>query len=241
MHFPNTQITDSAVAGWPASGPVTTRYGEPSDPIAGSHKHRGVDIGVFKTPIYQPVAGTVNFQQWGTFGWWVVIKADKQSDDEEQLYVVLAHMSQQKLDLQGTHQEAGTLLGVSGGVPGEPGAGTSTGAHIHFEVNDQPLIGALWENSRDPQLYCTTEEDMADMALQDRVEKLEQRLGETESLLAATMRVLCANGTAEGRARPDLAVQGLDAKNIELLLSVNNLNGELGKVKTFVKYTEEAS
>lgn len=94
----------------------------------------GIDYGCPKgTPVYAAHDGVteVRYETSG-YGYHVRIRKDD-------ILTIYAHLSLigigDKLKVK-----VGELLGYSGGVPGEPGAGTSTGAHLHFElrVNNMP-------------------------------------------------------------------------------------------------------
>ena len=57
-----------------------------------------------------------------------------------------AHLSRVNVE-KGQRVGAGQIIGATGGTPGTPGAGSSTGAHLHFEVRDQdgnPIDPEKW-------------------------------------------------------------------------------------------------
>lgn len=88
----------------------------------------GIDYGCPKgTPVYAAHDGVteVRYDNAG-YGYHVRVKRDE-------ILTIYAHLSAiaigDKLPIK-----AGRLLGYSGGVPGDPGAGMSTGAHLHFEL-----------------------------------------------------------------------------------------------------------
>lgn len=103
----------------------------------------GIDYGSPKgTPVYAAHDGVTEVRYDNTgYGYHVRVKIDD-------ILTIYAHLSAiaigDKLQIK-----AGRLLGYSGGVPGEPGAGTSTGAHLHFElrVNNVPTDPAPYLQS----------------------------------------------------------------------------------------------
>lgn len=88
----------------------------------------GIDYGCPKgTKIVASVAHTCEVikQDFG-YGYHVKGKAG----DVTLIYAHLSHISVRN----GETVDAGELIGLSGGIPGEPGAGNSTGAHLHYEL-----------------------------------------------------------------------------------------------------------
>jgi hypothetical protein len=113
----------------PGNWPVTSPWRPPHRP-----GHRGVDLGVYKQPLYASVDGrATRGDEPGGAGYWVNIET------RSGLTVKCFHMSRIQIQF-GQHVTAGQQIGVSGGVPGEPGAGNTGGAHLHFEI---------WEGGRD--------------------------------------------------------------------------------------------
>jgi murein DD-endopeptidase MepM/ murein hydrolase activator NlpD len=114
----------------PGNWPLTSAWRTPSRP-----NHRGVDIGVVKSPLYASVTGRATHgSEPNGAGWWVNIISD-----DGRILTKCFHMSRIDID-QNERVTAGQRIGTSGGVPGEPGAGNTTGAHLHYEI---------WEGGRD--------------------------------------------------------------------------------------------
>lgn len=101
-----------------------------------SSNHSGVDYGVaVGTSIVSAADGVVTetglHRQYGNY---VIIR----HGDKSTLY---GHLSQ-ILVRKGEKVSQGYVIGKSGGKKGSPGAGTSTGPHLHFEVRNNGGVGA---------------------------------------------------------------------------------------------------
>lgn len=98
--------------------------------------HRGIDYGVaVGTPIVAAANGKVTHA--GThrqYGYYVIINHGKKS-------TLYGHLSQILVKV-GQPVNSGDVIGKSGGKKGAPGAGTSTGPHLHFELRDPGGVGA---------------------------------------------------------------------------------------------------
>ena len=96
----------------------------------GWHGHVGVDwIIVPGTPVPSIKDGEVieSAQDSKTYGGYLIVK---HADDHASLYAHLSKLMVKKGDVV----KSGDIIGLSGGVPGTPGAGASTGYHLHFEI-----------------------------------------------------------------------------------------------------------
>jgi murein DD-endopeptidase MepM/ murein hydrolase activator NlpD len=104
--------------------------------------HVGVDwIVPVGTPIPSIKDGEVieSAQDSKTYGGYVLIKHD---DGYGSLY---AHLSKLKVK-RGDNVKGGDIIGLSGGVPGTPGAGASQGYHLHFEIRPPGELDNNWHN-----------------------------------------------------------------------------------------------
>ena len=108
---------------------LSTLFHDPTYPFRHLFEHTGVDIPEpVGTPVHAAAAGYVAWVRASRdYGNYIMII------HEDGLATLYAHLSAQwaKPD-QFVNQ--GEVIGKSGGVPGMPGAGLSTGAHVHFEV-----------------------------------------------------------------------------------------------------------
>jgi len=127
--------------------PVTSGYGK-----RGGGTHGGIDIG---TPVGTYVALSVDVEilystiQGGTgSGYGNVIDAWAPSLGVQ---FRLAHLSK-RLVSQGQKVPAGVPLGITGGAKGDKGSGSSTGPHLHFEV-DNIKGSARYGGMGDPSPY----------------------------------------------------------------------------------------
>ena len=107
------------------------------------------------TPITSLADGTVTYTgRLGDYGNLVMIKhVDGSSSRYAHLNSIIAS--------RGQKVKAGTVIGKSGGAKGNPGAGNSTGAHLHFEylnsagqkVNPAPFLKGI--KSSEPKYSWT--------------------------------------------------------------------------------------
>jgi murein DD-endopeptidase MepM/ murein hydrolase activator NlpD len=115
---------------WPAAGPVTSNYGMRWHPVYHKYKHHdGIDIGAsYGSPIRAADGGTViDVSLRSGYGNTVII------DHGGGIATLYAHMSSMAVR-RGDVVSQGQIIGKVGGIPGTPGAGSSTGAHLHFGV-----------------------------------------------------------------------------------------------------------
>ena len=129
----------------PKATPVTSPFGLRDNSMHPgiSKNHKGIDYGLPEgSPVYAVADGVVKEVGSGTgYGNFVLIK---HADGSTSRY---AHL-QKALVSRGDHVVAGQQIAKSGGKPGSPGAGNSTGPHLHFEmtdkngvkINPQPLL-----------------------------------------------------------------------------------------------------
>ncbi|MCG2695232.1 M23 family metallopeptidase, partial [Candidatus Parcubacteria bacterium] len=124
----------------------TTITGD-GDPCAGEGcgKHPGVDIripsGTSVKAAFTGIAVRVIDQdqcEGSTWGGLVVIEANNPYKAGEKVYVSYAHLSDVDTEVVlGSAVTEGQVIGKSGGLTSDPCSGSSTGAHLHFQV-DRP-------------------------------------------------------------------------------------------------------
>lgn len=99
--------------------------------MRGKRMHRGIDYLVSAgTPISVVQSGTVSVADFNADpGGWGALVEVQHEDGSTTRY---AHLSKITV-APGQKIKAGTMIGLSGGKPGAPGAGNSRGEHLHFE------------------------------------------------------------------------------------------------------------
>lgn len=112
---------------WPVSGPITCGYGWRIHPVYGYRSfHTGIDIGVpMGTTVKAARYGKVIYTGWnGAYGLVVII------DHGNSLATMYAHLSR-------TFVHAGQRVGTLQAIAASGNTGTSTGPHLHFQVEVQ--------------------------------------------------------------------------------------------------------
>ena len=116
---------------WPVdpSKGITAKFHDPSYPFRNLFPHPGVDIRASVGTVVRAAAG--GYVAWNKTGrmygnYLMIVHPGN-------IATVYAHLSK-FIAKPDTYIERGDVIGLSGGMPGQPGAGLSTGPHVHFEV-----------------------------------------------------------------------------------------------------------
>jgi murein DD-endopeptidase MepM/ murein hydrolase activator NlpD len=112
---------------------VSSPYGTRKDPNGGSTQHHGgtdyaMPVGTPVLAAADGIVDTVTTQAGSSrsYGLYVVLR-------HEGFYTYYAHLSKVIVKV-GDQVRQGQTIALSGGAKGAPGAGSSTGPHLHFEV-----------------------------------------------------------------------------------------------------------
>lgn len=122
---------DATILSWPAKANrgISAYFHDPTYPFRHLFEHSGIDVPLNQgTPLKAAAPGYVAWARTGRmYGNYVMII---HANGVATLY---AHMS--RMDVKPDQFVArGQQIGLSGGRAGSPGAGLSTGPHLHFEV-----------------------------------------------------------------------------------------------------------
>lgn len=134
LSSPETGAVNSSSFIWPASGRLSSQWGQRVDPITGQVSyHLGIDIAApTGTPIYAATNGVaVRGNLSDTYGNHILVVTKIDGVDYTTLY---AHLNGFAVE-DGTVVEQGQLIGYMGST------GRSTGSHLHFEVHKGGWIG----------------------------------------------------------------------------------------------------
>ena len=126
-------VSNSAVMDPGKGYKVTSDFGTRKDPNgSGVHHHGGIDYAMpVGTPVLAAADGVVDTvttqaNAHRSMGTYIVIKHDG-------FYTYYGHLSRTLVRVGDTVRQ-GQQIALSGGAKGAPGAGSSTGPHLHFEV-----------------------------------------------------------------------------------------------------------
>ena len=120
----------------PVQGVVSSPFGYRVRPTANaSENHQGMDIAcTVGSDIICPANGKVVYAgSFGGYGYYMRI--DHGIINGNRVTSAYGHLSQWLVSQQQS-VSAGQIIAKSGGAPGQPGAGVSTGSHLHFEVRE---------------------------------------------------------------------------------------------------------
>lgn len=110
-------------------------------------EHGAIDIPAEEnSPIYAAHSGEVIAMNTDTGAYYIII-TDDDLNANPPIHTVYGHIRTSNVQV-GDHVKEGDLIATVGGTPGTPGAGRSTGSHLHFEVYaDKKRV--------DPMLYLS--------------------------------------------------------------------------------------
>lgn len=113
---------------------ITTTFHDPTYPFRNLFEHPGIDLRAdVGTPIKSAAGGYVAWTKVGSmYGNYIMVI------HPGNLATVYAHLTKFNVKA-GTYVERGDVIGFTGGMPGMPGAGLSTGPHLHFEVRQDGI------------------------------------------------------------------------------------------------------
>ena len=124
------------VLSWPVSEPIiTATFHDPTYPFRHLFEHSGLDMAIPQgTQLRAAAPGYVAWARTGSRGYGnyvMIVHANG-------IATLYAHMS--RIDVVADEfVQRGQQIGLTGGIPGTPGAGLSTGAHLHFEVREDGI------------------------------------------------------------------------------------------------------
>lgn len=136
------ELVGPTVLSWPVVDPIiTATFHDPTYPFRHLFEHSGLDMAIPQGSTLRAAApGYVAWARTGrSYGNYIMIV---HSNGVATLY---AHLSQMNVTTD-QFVTRGEVIGATGGLPGTPGAGLSTGPHLHFEVREDGI-------PVDPYLY----------------------------------------------------------------------------------------
>ncbi|MFH1536648.1 MAG: peptidoglycan DD-metalloendopeptidase family protein [Patescibacteria group bacterium] len=116
---------------WPVAGPITATFHDPTYPFKRWFEHDAIDIAAPQgTQIKAADSGYVAVARWdgsSSYSYILIVHADSYA-------TLYGHTSAVYVEPE-DFVKKGEIIGLTGGMPGTPGAGSyTTGSHIHFGV-----------------------------------------------------------------------------------------------------------
>lgn len=113
---------------------ITAHFHDPSYPFRHRFAHPGTDLRCdVGTPVYAAAGGYVAWTKTGSaYGNYLMLV------HPGNMASIYAHLTKFAVKPD-TYVQRGQLVGYSGGMPGQQGAGLSTGPHLHFEVRQNGI------------------------------------------------------------------------------------------------------
>jgi len=113
---------------------ITAHFHDPTYPFRQRFAHPGTDLRCsVGTPVYAAAGGYVAWNKLGkAYGNYLMIV------HPGNIATIYGHLSK-FVAHPDMYVQRGDLIGYSGGMPGQPGAGLSTGPHLHFEVRQNGI------------------------------------------------------------------------------------------------------
>ncbi|UOR02052.1 M23 family metallopeptidase [Leucobacter allii] len=139
---------------WPFDPGIVLEYPGASQ-LAIRPQHYGTDFPVAAgTPLRATISGTVRLTWNDGYGAYVL-------DIVAPSGTVIRNGHLSRMDVaHGAWVDAGDWIGLTGGRPGTPGAGLSTGVHLHWEIRDNiRWDGYGWYDPRDLEIHHFAELD----------------------------------------------------------------------------------
>ena len=173
--------------GAPVAGPVSSPFGPRRHPVTRRvRNHRGTDFAV---PLRTPVRATSDGRVLSVGrrpGYGLTVELEHRDPSGLETTPLYAHLDAADV-AEGAPVRRGNVVGLSGGVG--PGAGLSTGPHVHYEVRER-LPGRAASSARavDPAV------------LYDRVRSWGAETVRQRRALTSAARALAARAQAEGGA-----------------------------------------
>lgn len=129
------ELLGPTVLSWPVENPrITATFHDPTYPFRHLFEHSGLDMAVPQGSTLRAAGpGYVAWTRTGrSYGNYIMII---HANGVSTLYT---HLSQMNV-APDQFVQRGQVIGRTGGLPGTPGAGLSTGPHLHFEVREDGI------------------------------------------------------------------------------------------------------